>query len=54
MAKNTFSSAFRKIEVDNEDNFKEDEADSGGTVGPDENEITTLLNQYPFQKHLNS
>jgi actin related protein 2/3 complex, subunit 5 len=46
MAKNTSSSAFRKIDVDqyNEDNFKEDEADSG-PVGPDENEINALLTQ---------
>lgn len=50
MAKNTSSSAFRKIDVDqyNEDNFKEDEVDQGAPVGPDENEITVLLNQYPF------
>ncbi|XP_036347988.1 actin-related protein 2/3 complex subunit 5-like [Rhagoletis pomonella] len=48
MAKNTSSSAFRKIDVDqyNEDNFKEDEADAiSAVVGPDENEITTLLTQ---------
>uniref|UniRef100_A0A2M4C262 Actin-related protein 2/3 complex subunit 5 n=1 Tax=Anopheles marajoara TaxID=58244 RepID=A0A2M4C262_9DIPT len=49
MAKNTSSSAFRKIDVDqyNEDNFKEDEADQGssGTIVPDEAEINTLLNQ---------
>lgn len=50
MAKNTFSSAFRKIDVDqyNEDNFKEDEVDQGGSLGPNENEVLTLLNQYPF------
>lgn len=49
MAKNTFSSAFRKIDVDQycEDNFKEDETDSG-LVGPDENEVNTLLQKYPF------
>lgn len=55
MAKNTFSSAFRKIDVDqyNEDNFEEDEIDSGTTaVGPDENEITKLLTQYPFTIHI--
>lgn len=48
MAKNTASSAFRKIDVDqyNEDNFKEDETDQGvEDGGPDENEITSLLNQ---------
>lgn len=46
MAKNTSSSAFRKIDVDqyNEDNFKEDEADTA-VSGPDENEITALLTQ---------
>ena len=51
MAKNTSSSAFRKIDVDqyNEDNFKEDETDSGSQLGPDENEITKLLAKYPFQ-----
>lgn len=51
MAKNTSSSAFRKIDVDqyNEDNFKDDELESSASIGPDENEITQLLNQYPFQ-----
>lgn len=48
MAKNTSSSAFRKINVDqyNEDNFKEDEVDTNGTkyTGPDDAEITKLLN----------
>ncbi|XP_028135170.2 actin-related protein 2/3 complex subunit 5-C [Diabrotica virgifera virgifera] len=45
MAKNTFSSAFRKIDVDqySENNFKEDETDSGGSVGPDETEVNNLL-----------
>ncbi|XP_065164884.1 actin-related protein 2/3 complex subunit 5-C [Atheta coriaria] len=47
MAKNTSSSAFRKIDVDQycEDNFKEDETDLGGPTGPDENEILNLLNK---------
>ena len=47
MAKNTSSSAFRKIDVDqyNEDNFEEDEIDMNGSVGPDDAEITKLLNQ---------
>ena len=45
MAKNTSSSAFRKIDVDqyNEDNFEEDESDSAGNMGPDENEVAALL-----------
>ncbi|XP_014358416.2 actin-related protein 2/3 complex subunit 5-B [Papilio machaon] len=47
MAKNTSSSAFRKIDIDqyNEDNFKEDETESSGPTGPDEGEIGALLNQ---------
>uniref|UniRef100_A0A1L8E5G9 Actin-related protein 2/3 complex subunit 5 n=1 Tax=Nyssomyia neivai TaxID=330878 RepID=A0A1L8E5G9_9DIPT len=51
MAKNTSSSAFRKIDVDqyNEDNFREDDPDFGGLGGPDENEITSLMNN---GKHL--
>lgn len=50
MAKNTFSSAFRKIDVDQycEDHFNEEEADLGGRTGPDENEVVSLLNKYPF------
>lgn len=46
MAKNTNSSAFRKIDVDqyNEDNFKDDEQENQ-QGGIDENEINTLLNQ---------
>lgn len=50
MAKNTSSSAFRKIDVDQycEDNYKEDEVDQGGPTGPDENEVINLLNKYPF------
>ena len=50
MAKNTSSSAFRKIDVDqySEDNFKEDDGDQGGPAGPDENEVNSLLQKYPF------
>ncbi|XP_066260640.1 actin-related protein 2/3 complex subunit 5-C [Euwallacea similis] len=45
MAKNTSSSAFRKIDVDQycEDNYKEDEVDQVGPHGPDENEVKNLL-----------
>lgn len=50
MAKSTSSSAFRKIDIDQycEYNYKEDEPDQGGPLGPDENEVITLLKQYPF------
>nr|CAI5848344.1 unnamed protein product [Callosobruchus analis] len=55
MAKNTRSSAFRKIDVDqySEDNYKEDEPDSGPMLGPDENEVNTLLQKYPFFAFVN-
>lgn len=44
MAKNTNSSAFRKIDVDqyNEDNFKDDEQDNQQLSGIDESEINQL------------
>ncbi|CAG4944882.1 unnamed protein product [Colias eurytheme] len=44
MAKNTSSSAFRKIDIDqyNEDNFREDEADPSVPAGPDEGEDNAL------------
>ncbi|XP_047515768.1 actin-related protein 2/3 complex subunit 5-B [Pieris napi] len=47
MAKNTSSSAFRKIDIDqyNEDNFREDEAEQSIPAGPDEGEVCSLLNQ---------
>jgi hypothetical protein len=52
MAKNTSSSAFRKIDVDqyNEDNYREEEQGElqSAPVGPDEAEVTALMNQYPF------
>jgi len=52
MSKNTFSSAFRKIDVDqyNEDSFREEEQVElqSPPGGPDESEVTALLNQYPF------
>lgn len=50
--KDTMGTGFRKIDIDefNENNFKEEEADASltGTTGPDENEISNLLSQYPF------
>lgn len=50
MAKNTLSSAFRKIDIDQycEDNFKEDDGDQGGPAGPDEGEVNGFLQKYPF------
>lgn len=55
MAKNTFSSAFRKIDVDqyNEDNYREEEQAElqSTTVGPDEAEIMALMNQYPYSNY---
>lgn len=52
MAKNTSSSAFRKIDVDLycEDNYKEEDTD-GGPTGPDENEVNNLLQKYPFKRY---
>jgi len=45
MSKNTSSSAFRKIDVDqyNEDNFKDDEQENQPLGGIDEGEINQLL-----------
>nr|CAD7199793.1 unnamed protein product [Timema douglasi]CAD7260009.1 unnamed protein product [Timema shepardi]CAD7431960.1 unnamed protein product [Timema monikensis]CAD7577267.1 unnamed protein product [Timema californicum] len=49
MATNTFSSAFRKIDVDqyNEDNYREEEVVElqSPPGGPDENEVVGLMNQ---------
>ncbi|XP_046961875.1 actin-related protein 2/3 complex subunit 5-B [Vanessa atalanta] len=54
MAKNTSSSAFRKIDIDqyNEDNFKEDESEQSIPTGPDEGEVCALLNQGRFVEAL--
>ncbi|XP_030753809.1 actin-related protein 2/3 complex subunit 5-C [Sitophilus oryzae] len=45
MAKNTSSSAFRKIDVDQycEDNYNEEEIEQTGPQGPDENEVKNLI-----------
>ena len=55
MAKNTFSSAFRKIDVDqyNEDNYREEEQAElqSAPVGADEAEIMALMNQYPYSNY---
>uniref|UniRef100_A0A023FWL2 Actin-related protein 2/3 complex subunit 5 n=1 Tax=Amblyomma parvum TaxID=251391 RepID=A0A023FWL2_AMBPA len=49
MSKNTESSAFRKIDIDqyNEDNYKEEEGLDAQSppAGPDEQEVNHLLNQ---------
>lgn len=56
MAKNTLSSAFRKIDVDqyNEDNFREDEQSElqSPPAGPDESEVTILLSQGRYKEAL--
>ncbi|XP_073941717.1 actin-related protein 2/3 complex, subunit 5 [Choristoneura fumiferana] len=54
MAKNTSSSAFRKIDIDqyNEDNFREDEAEQAMPTGPDEGEVCALLNQGRYNEAL--
>lgn len=51
MAKNTFSSAFRKIDVDsyNEDNFKEDIVEDSNEIKVDEKEIQNLLTSNPTE-----
>ncbi|KAK3087725.1 hypothetical protein FSP39_009677 [Pinctada imbricata] len=52
MSKNTGSSKFRKVNVDeyDEEKFQEaDEADNG-VQGPNESEVVGFLNQYPFYK----
>ena len=46
MSKNTSSSAFRKIDVDqfNEDNYRDEDVDTAATgLGPTENEINNML-----------
>ncbi|KAK1133910.1 hypothetical protein K0M31_011696 [Melipona bicolor] len=52
--KDSSASTFRKIDVDqySDNNFREEDADGGigGPTGPDENEILTLLSQYPFYR----
>lgn len=50
--KDIMGTGFRKIDVDefSENNFEEDADGGTGPTGPDENEILSLLNQYPFYK----
>lgn len=56
--KDSTASAFRKIDVDqySDNNFREEDADGGigGPTGSDENEILTLLSQYPFNELLST
>ena len=52
MAKNTLSTAYRKINVDefSEDKFEEDAVDDA-SQGPNESEVSGMLAQYPFKPH---
>lgn len=50
MSKNTSSTKFRKIDVDqySEDRYEDDTASDDGPQGPNEGEVSSLLSQYPF------
>ena len=47
MSKNTGNTAFRKLNVNSDDEIDEDVGDRE-VQGPNEGEMTALLNQYPF------
>ena len=49
MAKNTSSSAFRRVDVDQytEGKYEEDAVTDDGVNGPNDIEIQTMLAQYP-------
>ncbi len=47
MSKNTGNTAFRKLNVNSDDEI-EDEVADGEVQGPNEGEVTAMLNQYPF------
>ena len=47
MSKNTGNTAFRKLNVNSDDEIDEDVGD-GEVQGPNEGEVTALLYQYPF------
>ncbi|XP_071947409.1 actin-related protein 2/3 complex subunit 5-C-like [Antedon mediterranea] len=50
MSKNTGSSMFRKVDVDefDENKFQDDQVEGQDSSGPDESEIQRLLNKYPL------
>jgi len=50
MAKNTSSSAFRRVDVDQftEGKYEEDALTDDGVNGPNDMEIQTMLTQYPL------
>ena len=50
MAKNTSSSAFRRVDVDQyiEGKYEEDALTDDGVNGPNDMEIQTMLAQYPL------
>jgi len=53
MAKNTSSSAFRRVDVDQytEGKYEEDALTDDGVNGPNDAEIQTMLAQYPLLRH---
>ena len=53
MAKNTSSTAFRRVDVDQytEGKYEEDALTDDGVNGPNDMEIQTMLTQYPLLCH---